>query len=76
MERNQAKVVLYLLICLVVASPAIIYGGKIFNSLETFREINDTETLNALRAEFDRNYNYIELHVWEHQNLNFSLCVV
>lgn len=72
MKKNYEKIIVFVLFCIVVSVPAYFYGSKIYNGWENSRVINDPEVLDALRGNFDRNYNYTELFVWEHQHLNFS----
>lgn len=75
MEKKDLKnISVWLLLFLVALIPVYVYGTKIYNGWEATQEINNPETMNSLRAKFDRSCNYTELHVWEHKHLNFTWC--
>jgi len=71
-KKDLEKTMVCLLLFLVALIPVYIYGIRIFDGWVATQEINNPETINALRAKFDRSYNYTELFVWEHQHLNFT----
>lgn len=51
---------------------AIIIFFQISGCIEITQNINDPKIKTELRSKFDRDYNYTELFLWEHENLNFT----
>ncbi len=44
----------------------------VYNGWNIAQEINNKQTQEQLKVNFNRTYNYQDLLIWEHQNLNFS----
>jgi hypothetical protein len=56
---------------LFVILPKIIWQNQINQYIGIMKNLNQTETKSKLRALFDRNYNFTELLVWEHERLTY-----
>lgn len=78
LRKNRPRVIrsiTFLMIVLVVTIPVIaatLICLQVLANLETAQKINDVKTKHDLRNKFDRTYNYTELFLWVHQNLNFT----
>jgi hypothetical protein len=78
LKKNKSQVfrsIALLMVALIVAfffSAIGLIALQIISNVEISERINDTNTKLDLRNRFDRSYNYTELFLWEHQNLNFT----